>query len=466
MEKPDLNTLRRPLAELPDPLPIPSMPSGAGASPARAVVRPPGSKSLTNRAFLLAGLAPGESVLRHPLLEADDAQRMMAALTALGCEVTPGASEVRVRGVGGKWNVGPEGVTVNLNNAGTATRFLCAAALASPGPITIDGNARMRQRPIGELTELLESVGATIEHTMDPGCPPVRITPPAGGVRPDGPLEIGQTQSSQFISALLLVAPFLPAGLTLRLVGDITSSSYVRMTVNLLEKLGANIRTAEDLRVIRIMPGFDAFEYDVEPDASGATYFWAAGALLPNSQVGVRGLTETSFQGDAHFHELLGRMGARISETSDDTGDTVFCHGPGQLRPVMADMADMPDATMTLAACCAFAPGTSILRGVRTLRVKETDRIAALRIELAKLGVTVTENLHGDDDVMSIDPPEGGIDCSPDCPPVHFDTYDDHRMAMSMALIGLRRPNVFINDPACVAKTYPTYFGDLAKLYE
>jgi len=461
-----LQTLRRPLAGLPDPLPIPRMIRGPGASPTHAVIRPPGSKSLTNRAFLLAGLAPGESTLRHPLLQADDAQRMMAALKALGCDVTPSADAVTVRGVGGRWNVGPEGVTVNLNNAGTATRFLCAAALASPGPITIDGNDRMRQRPISELTEMLARLGAAVEHTIDPGCPPVRITPPKGGIRLTEALEIGQTQSSQFISALLLVAPFLPEGLTLRLVGDITSSSYVRMTVNLLERLGADIRTAEDLRVIRILPGFDAFTYDVEPDASGATYFWAAGALMPGAQVGVRGLGDSSFQGDADFHELLARMGARITEESTDGADTVYSQGPQQLRPIMADMADMPDATMTLAVCCAFAPGTSILRGVRTLRVKETDRIAALRIELAKLGVTVTENLHGDDDVMSIDPPEGGVDRSPDCPPVHFDTYDDHRMAMSMALVALRRPNIFINDPACVAKTYPTYFGDLAKLYE
>ena len=452
METQDLDILRRPLADLPDPLALPTVDGSPGAAPPNAVIRPPGSKSLTNRAFLLAGLAPGESVLRHPLLAADDAQRMMAALTALGCEVTPGDADVTVKGVAGRWNVGPEGVTVNLNNAGTATRFLCAAALASPGPITIDGNERMRQRPISELTELLTTLGAAVEHTIDPACPPVRITPPPGGIRPTGALEIGETQSSQFISALLLVAPFLPEGLTLRLVGDITSSSYVRMTVNLLEKLNANIRTAEDLRVIRVLPGFEPFTYDVEPDASGATYFWAAGALVPGAKVGVRGLGETSFQGDARFHDMLARMGAGISEEGEEPDTTVFCHGPQQLRPIMADMADMPDATM--------------LRGVRTLRVKETDRIAALRIELAKLGVTVTENLHGDPDVMSIDPPEGGVDCSDTCAPVHFDTYDDHRMAMSMALVALRRPNVFINDPACVAKTYPTYFGDLAKLYE
>jgi 3-phosphoshikimate 1-carboxyvinyltransferase len=461
VETSDLDILRRPLGELPDPLPIPRVRTGPGVAPVRAVVRPPGSKSLTNRAFLLAGLAPGESTLRHPLLGADDAERMMAALRSLGCDVTVDDEAVRVRGVSGRWRVPPEGVTLNLNNAGTATRFLCAAALASPGPVTIDGNARMRERPISELTELLERLGARVEHTMDPSCPPVRITPPDGGVRVEGAVEIGQTQSSQFISALLLVAPFLPEGLTLRLVGDITSSSYIRMTVQLLEELGANIRTAEELRVIRVLPGMTAFDYDVEPDASGATYFWAAGALLPGGEVGVRGLGDSSFQGDAGFPDLLGRMGASVEESRD----VVRCRGPQQLRPIMADMSDMPDAAMTLAACCAFAPGTSILRGVRTLRVKETDRIAATRIELAKIGVVVEENVAGDPDVMSITPPEGGVDCSPGCEAVRFDTYDDHRMAMSMALIGLRRPNCFINDPACVAKTYPTYFADLARLH-
>ncbi len=457
-----IEALRQPVADLPDPLPIPTVRTGPGVAPARATVRPPGSKSLTNRALLLAGLAEGTSTLHHPLLGADDAERMLAALTALGAEPQVEGDLVRVKGVGGKWKVGPEGVTVNLNNAGTATRFLCAAALVAPGPVTIDGNARMRQRPIAELTELLSSLGAKVEHLIDPGCPPVRITPPKGGVRPSDALEIGETQSSQFISALILTAPFLPEGLTLRLVGDITSSSYVRMTVSLLERLGANIRTAEDLRVIRVLPGLTAFDYPVEPDASGATYFWAAGALLPGAEVGVKGLTESSFQGDAGFPELLARMGAEVTESDD----TVRCRGPQTLRPVLADMADMPDATMTLAACCAFATGASILRGVRTLRVKETDRIAALRIELAKLGVTVEENVQGDPDVMTITPPDAGIDCSDDCPPVHFDTYDDHRMAMALALIALRRPNCYINDPKCVAKTYPTYFADLAKLYE
>ena len=218
------------------------------------------------------------------------------------------------------------------------------------------------------------------------------------------------------------------------------------------------------MSLIRVTPGLAGFTYDVEPDASGATYFWAAAALNKGATVRVRGLGDESYQGDADFPEMLARMGATVT-ASDDTKGIVGVRGPGSLRPLMADMADMPDAAVTLAVCCAFADGTSILRGVKTLRVKETDRIAALQAELAKVGVDVSADVHGDPDTMTITPPDRGIDCSGSAEPVAFDTYDDHRMAMALSLVGLRRPNVVINDPGCAAKTYPTYFADLAKLY-
>ena len=215
--------LTSPLADLPDPLPIPVLRRDAGQAPIAATVRPPGSKSLTNRALLLAGLAEGTSTLTHPLLEADDARRMLAALGTLGATVeridehgTPG---VRITGVGGRWPVGSEGVELFLNNAGTATRFLAAAALLATGPVTIDGNERMRQRPIGELTTALRELGATVEHLGAPDCPPIRITPPEGNTPAKPEISFGETQSSQFISAVLLSAPFFPAGLTVRLPG-------------------------------------------------------------------------------------------------------------------------------------------------------------------------------------------------------------------------------------------------------
>ncbi|MEM0984202.1 MAG: 3-phosphoshikimate 1-carboxyvinyltransferase [Planctomycetota bacterium] len=455
-EPASLETLRLPLADLPDPLVLPKWSRSPGKAPLDLRVRPPGSKSLTNRALLLAALANGTTTLRHPLLAADDAERMLQAISTLGAQVDrsePGC--VRITGVAGRWKTPEGGATVNLNNAGTATRFLTAAALCSDEPITVDGNERMRQRPIGELTDLLRRLGATVEHAGSPDCPPVTITAPKS--IPGEPIEIGRTQSSQYVSALLLTAPFLPGGLTLTLSGEITSASYVRMTLELLDEVGAQVRASDDLRTIRVLEGLDAFELDVEPDASGGTYWWVAGALLPEQRVSVEGLRQNSSQGDTELADLMGRMGASV----EHAGGLVSVRGPRRLSPIMANMTDMPDATLALAVVCAFADGMSVLRGVRTLRVKETDRIAALQNELGKLGVKVEDRINGDDDVMTITPPDRMAEG-----PVEFDTYDDHRMAMSLGLVALRREGVVIREPQCVAKTYPSYFAEFARLYE
>lgn len=477
--------LGRALADLPDPLAVVPPVRERGRAPIDVSVRPPGSKSLTNRVLLLAALARGESTVRRGLLGADDAERMLTALAQLGARIDRSdEAALRITGVGGRWRTGsggngPGGVELNLNNAGTATRFLSAAALLADGPVTIDGNERMRQRPIGELGTALETLGARIEFLGDAGCPPMRITPPEGNRPAVGVVELGPTQSSQFISALLLVAPMLPGGLTLKLTGGVTSASYVRMTVGLLGRLGVRVRASADLSVLQVSEADGGaigwFDETVEPDASGATYWHAAGCLLRDATVRVVGLPGPgeedgdgagSLQGDAAFPEVLTKLGAGVvSGWLKDGSPTVAVRGVRELRPVMVDMSDMPDAVMSLAACCAFAGGTSIVRGVRTLRVKETDRIEALRVELGKIGVEVTPTLNGDDDVLSITPPAGGVDCSAGVSRVEFDTYDDHRMAMSLALIGLRRPNVWIREPGCVAKTYPGYWADLAKLY-
>ncbi len=461
-----------PLDELPDPLPVPPARRARGGAPLGASVRPPGSKSITNRLLLLAALAEGESRLRGPLLGADDTQRMIAALTRLGASVDappPVAGrppELRVRGVSGRWRPDSDNTTLDLGNAGTATRFLSAAALLSPAPLTIDGNERMRQRPIAGLVTHLRAMGARVEHLASPTAPPIRITPPEAA--PASTLEIPPTESSQFISALLLVAPWLPAGLTLRLLPPVTSASYVRMTLSLLERLEVEVQASDDLSVVRVPHAPPrGFDIDVEPDASAATYFWAAGALIPGATVTVEGLGAESLQGDAAFPDLMSRMGATVTERPASPGSppAISVAAPPAPAPIMADMADMPDAAMTLAAVAAFAPAPSVIRGVRTLRVKETDRIAALHNELAKVGVRVDADVNADPDTITITPPEGGIDTSPDAPAVVFDTYDDHRMAMSLALIALRRPNVSIADPACVAKTYPGFWRDLATLY-
>jgi len=466
-----IDHLRKPLADLPDPLPIPTP-----ARPFSASVRPPGSKSLTNRALLLGALARGTSTLRNPLLGADDARRMLDALGALGARIdTSNPAEVTIEGVDGRWHTPPDGLTLNLGNAGTATRFLAAAAILSPAPVTIDGNERMRQRPIGELANALRALGAEIQFLGGAHLPPVRISPPARPRGAERALATPTTQSSQFISALLLIAPWLELGVTLRMIGEITSPSYIEMTTGLLHKLGACVQTSDDLRVIRVGPprlesgapmglGLNAFDYSVEPDASGATYFWGAAALVPGSTCAIRELGPDSLQGDTGFTELLARMGVTVKLTEDAGAPSIACAGPKSLKPILADMTRMPDAAMTLASVACFAPGTSVLRGLRTLRVKETDRIAAMQKELAKLGVEVKVGVQGDDDALSITPPRAGVDCSASAPHVEFDTYDDHRMAMSLSLIGLRRPNVFIKDPGCVAKTYPTYWQDFARL--
>lgn len=451
--QPDLTQL---LDRLPRVLTLPPVPRAP--APIAVRVRPPGSKSLTNRALLLAALADGESTLTGALVDADDAQRMLAAVQTLGAKVAVDGTIVRITGVGGRWKVPAEGVTVDLNNAGTATRFLAASVLASSAPITVTGNARMQQRPIGELIETLGRLGVKAEYLGTPGCPPVRLTPPATAAgEASRSVEIPTTQSSQFISALLLVAAAIPGGLTVRLTGEITSASYIRMTIGQLDQLGVPVKCSDDLSVIRVTPpdgGLRRFTTDIEPDASAACFWWAAGALRPDRRIFVGGIPERSLQGDAGFPDLLATMGCTVRRE----GSSVAVVGPDRPHAVMADLKDMPDAGPALAVVCAYADARSVLRGVRTLRVKETDRIAAVANELAKVGSAVTGDLNNDPDAMAVDPIAPADRLTPDPAPVAFDTYDDHRMAMSLALVSLMREGVTINDPQCVAKTYPAFW--------
>lgn len=452
--------LSRPLDALPDPLPIPTVTGAFDAS-----VRPPGSKSLTNRALLLAALASGESMLRGALVDADDAVVMIEAITRLGARVRRAGDTLRVVGVGGRWRAATHAgeLRLDLRDSGTATRFLAAGSLLSPVPIVIDGSDRLRQRPIGELVDALERLGARGEYPGRPGYPPVRVTPPLTLPRAAA-ITLTTTLSSQVISALLLVAPWLPGGLTLTLGGEVTSRSYVAMTSGLLDRLGATVRTTRDLGVVRVGPAeagtpLAPFEYAVEPDASGATYFWAAASIVPQASCRVRGIGAHSLQGDAGFPELLERMGVEVRR--DESEPAVACRGPAALTPIMADVSAVPDAAMTLAAVAAFAGGTSVIRGLRTLRLKESDRIEAMRVELEKVGAKV--DVRGNSDAVTITPPEGGV-AAPGRPVV-FNTHGDHRMAMSLALIGLRRPGVSIANPRCVAKTYPLFWSHLAGLW-
>lgn len=393
---------------------------------------------------------------------------MIEAVRTLGAPVSQSGSDLSITGVAGRWRVPPEGATLFLNNAGTATRFLTAAAMLADAPITIDGNERMRQRPIGELAVALRALGGEVAYLGAHGCPPVRVSRP-----PNAPTEIvefGSTRSSQFLSAILLVAPWLPGGVTMRLTASPTSASYVRMTLDLLARVGASVRASADMRVIRVLPdpaqsgGLGAFDLAIEPDASGATYWWAAAAMHPNLTCLVPELTPESAQGDVSFVSMMARCGAEPVVIEDDACPAIGVRGANALHGLLADMSDMPDAAVTLAVVCAFADGASVIRGVRTLRDKECDRIAALKTELGKIGVRIDDDATGDPDAMTITPPPGGVDCSAGAPPIVFDTYDDHRMAMALSLVGLRRPNVSIADPGCVAKTYAGFWKDFDRL--
>lgn len=438
-------------------------------------VAPPGSKSLTNRAILLAALAEGVSTLRRPLVDAADAEVMLEAVERLGARVVREPTLLRIEGVAGRWRPGrvdgDGSVHLHLRNAGTAVRFLAGAALCSPVPVTIDGDPRMHERPIGELAAWLERLGCVVTFLgRRSECPPLRIMPPAS-LPVDASLAVGESPSSQFISALLLAAPFLPGGITLRLERPPVSESYIRMTAGLLGRVGVEVKASHDGRILRVPaaagdpPRIASFDLDIEPDASGAVPFWAAAAMAGRPEVACRveGLGVDSLQGDVHVVQALGRMGAAVDMRPSPAGGRIEVRAAPGLRPILVDCSDMPDAAMALASTACFAEGTSILRGLGTLRVKECDRIAAMQSELAKIGVRVEADVAGDANAVTITPPVGGVDCSSGAAPVRFDTFEDHRMAMAFALIGLRRPNTWIDDPGCVAKTYPGFWRDLAR---
>lgn len=456
-----------------DPLPIPTLRSIRGQSTFDVTLRPPGSKSLTNRALLLAALAGGQSELRGALVDAVDTRVMIQALGALGARVEVEGTTIRAAGVNGRWKPAESGeITLQLENAGTAVRFLSAASVLSPSPVVITGSERMKKRPIGELAGALGDLGASIEALGTPGCPPIRITPPEA-LPTCGQVYFDELPSSQFVSAVLLLGAFLPGGIAVEIEGEATSSSYIRMTLGLLDALGVSVRSSADLRVLRVASRggelVAGFTMDIEPDASGASVFWAAAASVPGARIRVQGVEEAGLQGDLAFPSVLARMGAEARSVSADespNGPSLTVKGGANLNPVMADMRDMPDAAMALVVLAALARGGSMIRGLHTLRVKETDRLHALKTELAKIGVNVELDVQGEEGAIRIEPPTGGIDRSTSASAVVFGTYDDHRMAMALSLIGLHRPNVSIADPGCVAKTYPGFWAEFARLYE
>lgn len=415
------------------------------SGPIRATVRVPGSKSLTNRALVAAALADGVSVLRGALI-AEDTSLMTGALRALGVAVTVDEGGEAIEVTGCRGHIPANDADIHCGNAGTVMRFVAGLAALGHGRYRLDGVPRMRQRPVGALAAALRQLGALVEHEGEDGFPPLIVH--GRGLR-GGEAEIDSPSSSQFVSALLLVAPYAMRDVLLGIRGDIPSRPYLTMTTTLMEAFGVSVIeqfTERDMRfIIPNSQRYTGRTYSIEPDASNASYFLAAPAIA-GGRVTVTGLSAESLQGDARFIDILERMGCAIERSPD----SLSVSGPSRgerLRAVDVDLVDMPDVAQTLAALAVFADGVTTIKGLASLRVKETDRLAALQRELAKLGATA--QVEGD--TLIIEPPPRPI-------PAVIDTYDDHRMAMSFALAGLGVPGLVINNPSCCAKTFPGFF--------
>ncbi len=429
---------KRPTAAEPLPASLAIAPRG----PLDAEVRVPGSKSITNRALLIAALAEGESRLEGPLAS-DDTRVMREALVALGARIETEPAAWIVRGTGGALAVPPR--PLDVANSGTSARFLTAAATLAPGPVTIDGNARMRERPIADLVDALRALGAGVEVLGRAGCPPVRV---GGGGLAGGAAEIDARRSSQYVSAVLLSAPYARRDVSLRFRdGVLVSRPYVDLTLSTMRAFGAEAGwTAEGgLRATAGRP-YRGRAYAIECDASAAVYPLCAAAIA-GGRVRVAGVPARSEQADFRILDALARMGCEVRR---EEGYAELRAPRDGLRGLDIDMNDMPDAVLALAVVALFAKGTTTIRNVANLRIKETDRLAALEAELGKLGARVRAASDG----LRIEP--GPLDGA------EIATYDDHRMAMAFALAGLRVPGVVILDPGCVSKTWPEYFDALA----
>jgi 3-phosphoshikimate 1-carboxyvinyltransferase len=411
----------------------------------RSSIKVPGSKSITNRVLLLAAMASGNSTLSGAGLN-DDTRRMVAALRALGfdVQVDEDGSKIVVGGRGGAIPSG--GAELYAGGAGTAMRFLLGFVTLGRGRFRLDGNERMRKRPVGPLLDALRMLGASVRAERDDGCPPVVIEIGSAGIA-GGAVQIEAAISSQFVSALLMPAPLWPAGLKLAVSGE-AGQPFITMTLRLMEQWGAKA-TVENGTIV--VPGEQRYTpqqpFAIEPDASSASYFAAAAALTGGTVV-LEGLRTDSVQGDVAFLRLLERMGARL----DWRAGGVQVSGTGRLEGVDISMNAMPDMVPTLAAIAPLCSGPVRIRGVAFVRHHESDRLRSLSTELARLGASV----HECEDGMLIEPST--------LKPAAVDTYDDHRIAMAFAIVGLKVPGIRIKNPGCVAKTYPDFFRDLGAL--
>ena len=405
-----------------------------------ATVRVPGSRSLTNRALVCAALADGESRLQG-WVDCDDTRAMIAGLGRLGVEIEERDGDLAVHGMGGRFAIPLH--PVDCGASGTTMRFLTACAALAPGRVVLDGTPRMRERPIQDLADALQSLGARVKTVA--GCPPVTVQ--GGGIQ-GGPLAIDASRSSQYVSALLMIAPLAsqPVDLT---INALTSRPYVDLTVDVMSGFGVSVEhdAPNRLRVDNRRP-YSPRRFSIEPDASSAAYFFAAAAVT-GGRVKIDGLTPASCQADVRFVEVLERMGCRVERGSS----WISVRGPRYLHGIDVDMNAMPDAALVLAVVACFAQGETRIRNVANLRIKETDRMGALEKELRKLGAQVTTT---DADLQIVPPKQVNG--------ARIATYDDHRIAMSFAVAGLGAPGVVIEDPDCVAKTLPGFFELLQSL--
>jgi 3-phosphoshikimate 1-carboxyvinyltransferase len=411
--------------------------------PLNATVRVPGSKSLTNRALLIASLADGTTRLINALFS-DDSRYFARALQTLGFDIqlNESDSEMIITGLDGR--IPAHQAELFIGNAGTAARFLSAFLTLGNGEYILDGDARMRERPIGDLVEALAPLGAKLE-TMN-NCPPVKIK--ASGLR-GGKTKIAGNISSQFLSALLMVAPYAKSSIEIEVITELNSKPYVDMTLAVMKDFGIEIeRDHYNCFVIHPAHYSPLLNYQIESDTSAASYFFAAPAICGGT-VRVENVSRKSKQGDIAFLDILQGMGCEINE-----GDNfIEVTGAQSLRGIDMDMRDIPDTAQTLAAIAPFASSPTRIRGIASARVKETDRIHATCTELMWLGVEVEEHADG----MTIYP------CKK-FSPASIQTYNDHRMAMAFSLIGLRVNGVAIENPSCVSKTFPQFFDVLETL--
>ena len=410
----------------------------------------PGSKSISNRTLLLAALAQGTTEIRD-LLASDDTARMLEALQTLGVQLENFAPNAwRVTGCAGDFP--NKQADLFLGNAGTAFRPLTAALAFSNGDYHLHGVPRMHERPIGDLVNALRQAGAKVDYLENEGFPPLQLS--ASQVDVSQPIKIRGDVSSQFLTALLMALPLTKQKTTIEVIGELISKPYIEITLNLMAKFGVHVER-EGWQRFTIASNC---QYNspktifVEGDASSASYFLAAGAIASTKDTCVRveGLGQNSIQGDVRFAEALALMGGEMSYGEN----FISASKATQIKAIDLDCNHIPDAAMTLAIVALFADGTTTLRNIASWRVKETDRIAAMATELRKVGAMVIEGA----DYITITPPAQLI------PNAVIDTYDDHRMAMCFSLVSLGGVPITINDPNCVAKTFPNYFEEFQKI--